>query len=365
MANKNYIRFNNADFDDLRIEDDAQSWTLNRLNEINNDLFNPQIDNLIDLAQRLGCASSDEVLTTYISKKDRNIYMGLPRVHLNSEGKLCVFVGSKLSFPLTYEKKTKTYSTGELVFKVSTYKKEGEPDIKAINFVANIIRETEGIEEELPVSLGLLVDANSNLTDVTKALQNDTALPEKSITQLGVGGGGYAITYKPWMLPLGFYKIMSSSRIEITTKDGNKALVANGQCSPVTVDGVVNTDIVYTVGLNSAPFNFDLITSSIEGSTIYFYVDGGYSYDPHVATIGFALKLIEIEGVLEATKWQRFQNMAKKACILKRRQNSSKLFTSVQLADKKAVILGTDEPTTTKELATVGTSAPALNDLPF
>ena len=356
------IRFTNAGFEDLMVEDSAQSWTLDRLNEINCTLFNDSIDNLIDLAQRLGCVATDEVLTTYISKKDRNIYMGLPRVHLNSEGKLCVFIGSKLSFPLTYEKKTKTYSTGALVFKVSPYKKEGEPDIKAINFVANIIRETEGIEEELPVSLGLLVSSGANLTDITKALQNDTALPEKSITQLGVGNGGYAVTYKPWMLPVGFYKIMSSSRTEITTKDGKKALVANGQCSP-TVDGVVATDTVYTVGLNSAPFNFDLITCSIEGASVYFYVDGGYSYDPHVATIGFALKLIETDGVLELAKWQRFQSMAKKACILTRRQNSSKLFTAVQLEAKKAVILGVDEPK--KELAIVGSSAPEIDDIPF
>jgi len=214
----------------------------------------------------------------------------------------------------------------------------------------------------LPVSLGLLVGANSNLTDITKALQNDTALPEKSITQLGVGNGGYAITYKPWMLPVGFYKIMSSSRTEITTKDGKKALVANGQCSPVA-DGVVDTDTVYTVGLNSAPFNFDLITCSIEGAAVYFYVDGGYSYDPHVATIGFALKLIETDGVLEAAKWQRFTSMAKKACILTRRQNASKLFTSAQLEAKRSAILGTDEPK--KELAVVGSSVPAIDDIPF
>ena len=360
MANKNYIRFNNADFDDLRIEDDAQSWTLDRLNEINNGLFNPQIDNLIDLAQRLGCASSDEVLTTYISKKDRNIYMGLPRVHLNSEGKLCVFVGSKLTFPLTYEKKTKTYSTGELVFKVSPYKKEGEPDIKAINFIANIIRETDGIEEELPVSLGLLVDANSNLTDVTKALQNDTALPEKSITQLGVGGGGYPTTYKPWMLPTGCYKITSAERKQATKKDGEKFWAANGSCSPV-VDGVVDPETIYALRLTSSPFNFDMITSAIEGAPIYFYVDGGYKYDDSVASIGYAVKIVDVD----KNKWARFVVAAKKNCLNIKLKKTGSVLKPHELEAKKNTELGITVEEPIKELATVGTSASSLNDLPF
>ena len=368
MADNNSIRFNNADFDDLRIEDDAQSWTLDRLNEINNELFNPQIDNLIDLVQRLGCTSSDEVLTTYISKKDRNIYMGLPRVHLNSEGKLCVFVGSKLTFPLVCNeikdkkgnKEACTYTTGDLVFKVSPYKKKGESDVKAVNFLTTVAKETDGIKEDVTVSLGLLASSESNLLEVTKALQNNTVLPEKSVTQLGVGGGGYPTMYKPWMLPTGCYKITSAERKQATKKDGEKFWAANGACSPV-VDGVVDPETTYALRLTSSPFNFDMITSAIEGAPIYFYVDGGYKYDDSVASIGYAVKIVDVD----KNKWARFVVAAKKNCLNIKLKKTGSVLKPHELEAKKNTELGITVEEPTKELATVGTSAPALNDLPF
>jgi len=369
MANE--IRFNSDNFSTLGIQFDAATWTLDEINSINNTVFSDDIDNLIDLCQRLGCAATDTVLTTYESKADKKVYFSIPRIHLNAEGVLSLFIGSNLSFPLTYEKKA--YTVGELSFKVVPYRRKDEKEIRAINFVTTVTKTVDDIEEDFEISLGVKCKFESDLNEITKALQSGAKLPDGNLIQIGVGGSGYAIALKPWMLPKGNYKI-TSVKEPFKLPDGGK--IWEGYVSPVDSQGSVDESVSTLVIMNANPFirnkSETLLKAAMNGTSVYVQINGAYHTSMGIGAIAYASMLSEAKDDKEATqRWKSFAFAANRECLSMRTRYSSEVLKAEEIETLTQKYLDerakkSSEPKEPKkELATVGTSVPAIDDIPF
>lgn len=343
----------------------AESWTLGKLKDLYRTSYSndSDIENIIDLATRLGIADDQVVLSTYDSKEDRAIYFSVPRVHLNSDGVLCLFMASKLTFPLVYDAKRKTYNVGDLSFAVSPAKTKAG-DLVGVNLSTGILKDTAGYDENFTLLLQVKCKSK-DLPPIIKALQNNTTLPEKSLVQIGVGSGVFTNNLKPWMLEKGFYKVMSVVYKQITKKDGSGATLREGTVSPV-INGVVDESQVFSVAMNSNPFS-DQLCSAAKNRAVYFGIDGGFDYDGNVATRGHASPLPEIEpNHVELSTWNKFIAVARRKYIDARRQKPA--LSDLELAERRALIetpFATEKPPESRELALAGSAAPEDKSLPF
>lgn len=331
MAND--VRISSDSFKSLGIHQDAIAWTVKDLEEINNDFFSDDIDNLITLADALDVLSTDEVLTTYVSKSDNQVYFSVPRIHLNSSGEICIFLGSKIEFVLTYDSKSKTYNSASgLSFKVSPYKRDKEKEVRAINFITTIAVEIDGLEEDYTYSIPVKTQKDVDLVELAKSLQAGSTVTSDHLIKIG-SGGSYDISIKPWMLPKGLYTIVRM-KTPYSLPEGGK--IWEGYVSQVNSDGSIS-DEQTLVSMNSNPFVKNksqvLVNAALKGANVYFTVDGAYTTSMGTATIGYSSIL---SNPTEA-KIKTFLTEAKAHHITVRRSNSESLLNDsqiLQLMDK-------------------------------
>jgi uncharacterized membrane protein len=355
MAND--VRISSDSFKSLGIHQDAIAWTTQQLEVLNGDYFSDDIDNIITLAEALEVLPSDEILTTYTSKSDNQVYFSVPRIHLNSNGEICLFLGSKVEFTLTYDAKTKTYNSASgLSFKVSPYKRDKEKEVRAINFITTIGVEIDGLEEDYVYSIPVKTQKEVDLVELTKALQSGSSITSDQLIQLGAGGS-YDISLKPWMLAKGLYTIVRMKQ-PYQLPEGGK--IWEGYVSSVNQDGSISDDQIL-VSMNSNPFVKNksqvLVNAALKGANVYFTIDGAYSTSMGTATIGYS----SIIANPNEQKIKTFLSEAKASHISVRRANSENLLTDTQIEQQKSKYLAEQEAKKNKGKVTGDNNTPVTS----
>lgn len=320
------VRFSSDAFKQLGIHWDAVSWTQKQLKDINEDFSSPDIDNLLELANALGCGESDEILTTYTNQNDNQIYFSVPRVHLNQDGDLSVFVGSNLNYPLTYDNKTYKSESG-LSFKVAPYKREGEKEVRAINFITTLEIDIDGLTEDFVFNLQVKAKKDIDLTELAKDLQAGKEVDSERLIQIGAGGS-FSTAVKPWMVPKGLYAITRMKQPFVLPEGGK---IWEGFISPV-IDGEIDTTFSYCVAMNSNPFvankSYVLVNAALKGTPVYVSIDGAYMTSMGVATIGYASILTNAS----QERINKFLQQAKQHQVNIRRNNQATILSDDDIA---------------------------------
>jgi hypothetical protein len=369
----NDIRFTSAAFKPLGIHQDAVAWTQSELSKLNEEINSPDIDNVLTLAQLLNAAQDSIVLATYRSKTDNMVYFSVPQVLANAEGILSIYLSTEVSFPLEYQAKGKTYNYGDVVFKVSPYKRENEKEVRAINLTTTISQTIDGFEEDFIISLQVKAKQDVDLAKLAKDILAGDSVGSDRITTIGSGSGGYDDSIKPWMLTRGFYKI-TQMKNPFNLPDGGT--IYEGYVTAVDDSGDVLPDAApKLVSMNAGPFVTQksyVLVKSAQTADVYVSIDGAYNTSMGTASIGYASIL---RGKTDA-KWKEFLAEAKAHQINVRRNNSKDLLSQSQIesetakhleakAAKRAAKSGPANnivPAPTKELAV---AMPEVDDIPF
>jgi hypothetical protein len=323
------IKFDSRNFATLGFHYSAQSWSYQELLGLLDEYMDQSQDitNLFNLATALEAEADTKVLSTY-QGKDKNTYFDLPKIMKNSEGELCLIVGDLQSM-LTFS--NKTYTTKDYSFKVVTRRKDpkdSKSEITGIQFIATVTQDVDGLEEEMSLVIPLQYDRQANPTEIVKALQSGQ--DHEAIKQIGVGGS-IQPSYKPYMLPRGFYKISSVDE-PYFFPEGGKAW--RGEVSKI------DSGDTYKVSMNTAPFIQNqqptLLISAQRGKAVYLYIAGAYETAKGIGAIAHASILPEVDGTVSPQIWSRFVEDAKRITATTATKNAKSLLNDLQIAEKRA-----------------------------
>lgn len=336
----------------LGLHYDAQSWTLADLANIL-DLMGSGcevIEDLMGFCHKLGIPPNEPVLTCYESKTDRQVYFTTPRVQLSRSGELSLIVGNDLVFPLAFkgsscytvdhytnaEDETK-YITEPVTFEVNNVFNESKQLI-SINFELHFALEVDGLMQKACFSVRLMTKRDANKLEIAKAVAKGEPLNSDQISQAGKGGG-FAVSYKPYMLPTGFYRIAEVLPIKFLENGGK---IVEGYVEALDDE----TGKLYRVRMTSAPFmtakNDALIVAAQNTPStnkgVYVYIGGARITPMGNSAIGHAVLLPQdADGNPLAKAYAQFRAECNVIVTAQKVKNASSLVPAAQIeADRAA-----------------------------
>jgi hypothetical protein len=312
-------------------------WTLAQNGEQAQDSGEAQFTQLGDFARELGCTDDDTILSCY-KGGDGKTYFALPSVMRDKDGVLSLSFG-KMSYTILTTEVTETVKNKQVTSVIHTVNgvtitptairdREDNTKITGVRFTFATSIDLDGLTEDVEFNLPIRIEKDSDYKAILLALKAGET-PE-AIRQMS---SGVRFTIKPFMLPLGAYKLLSYKSFEYNQPNKPTAFIWSGDCRNL------ETGETFPIELSTKPFKdnqaFRSITDgSVTGKGVYFVVGGAFDLGENkTSALIDAKQLTEVNGVVEAGLWTRFMEMANATINATRTANQGKILSPEQIAE--------------------------------
>jgi hypothetical protein len=246
----------------------------------------------------------------------------------DKEGALVLTFGEQ-QIPLVYE--NKGYTVNGVGIAVEAIRaNDPEQTLKGVKFVLSMKIEIDDIDETAEFTIPIRLVPESDYKKVIKSLKAGD-LPEE-IKQMGTG---FRLSLKPFMLPIGSYKLLNYKEFIYKQPGKTDAYIYSGDCRNV------ETGELHTIELSTNPFKgnrqfMDVCSGKTPNKGIYFMVAGAYDIgEGKTSALINALQLKEVDGQVTPALWAKFIENSNAEIATQRQRNQGKILKPEDIQAKR------------------------------